>query len=462
MSRISLKDSLFCAYSVINENVLDIKSSVINLCSDIDRYFTLGLGINISKVFDEDDFNKIVELFPFLSNMSIDLLNRLMKLVLVIRNISAHLHLCLSVTIDEDIENYLTSIVAPTYPISIDRELTTYGQAYVLCFVSQKYNLWPFLTSYFKCCNFGEICIMGGKGMNEFQVAEQHKMQTYCGIGKPIYPDNKKSIDWQFMNDLFKKHMTKIVFQLEKECLHTTQPSSYSWALSKSLKESRVFSKNPDAIDLIIFLRNCWFHGTNLNDEIIYNRTNRKLNYKFIFDSFFRIKKCLLKTESFKSVLKELNKFASSSINFYCLRLVEVSYKILDNRLLTEDKLDSRLDNLDSAYTRFLQTNKDFYELCGKLIEPDDLSFNVSGSKFLDNMPRKTVCHNLQIIRFHSQNGFEIGNYHTDKQDITLALVRLNKNFQNKVNGIYLEDYILENEEKFGSRISTFFVQKEV
>ena len=228
MSRISLKDSLFCAYSVINDNVLGIKSSVINLCSDIDRYFTLGLGINISKVFDADDFNKIIELFPALSNMSIDQLNRLMKLVLTIRNISAHLHLCLSLTIDKDIEEYLTSIVEPTYPISANKELTTYGQAYVLCFVSQKYNIWPFFTSYFKCGNFDEICTMGGKGMADFQVAEQHKMQNYCGVGKPIYPDGKKLMDWQFMNDLFKEHMTKIVFQLEKDSLHTIQPTSYS------------------------------------------------------------------------------------------------------------------------------------------------------------------------------------------------------------------------------------------
>lgn len=461
MSKISLNDSLCSAYSVVNDTVIGIKSSVMNVCSDIDRYFRLMFNLNVTDSLFDYEFDKVKRIFPRLSDMSIWQFNRLLEVFNNIRNVNAHLYLCKSIQIDEDIEEYLSNIVEPTYPISVNGELTTYGQAYILCFLSQKYILWPFFTSYFKCSNFGEICNLGGKGMSDFQVAEQHKIQNYCGIGKPIYPDNKKSMDWQFMNDLFKKHMTKIVFQFEKEAINAEQPTEYSWSLLEGLKKSNMFSKNKEVLHLIVFLRNCWFHGNNLNDEIIYNRTNQKFDYNFVFNSFYKIKNCLLKTKSFKSVLKELNNFASSSINFYCLRLVEVSYKILDNRLLTEDKLDSRFDNIETAYTRFLNTDKDFYKLSCKLVEPDDLLFSISASKFLDNVPRKTKCRDLKIININSKNGFDIGGFHTDKTNITLASIALNKDFQNKINGHYLDEYILINEEKYGNRISTFTVREE-
>ena len=461
MKKNSLNDSVFHAYSVVNTNVLGIKSCIINLCSDIDRYFTLRFGVGISSKVGEDDFRRITRIFPSLSNMTISQFNKYIELLSNIRNINAHLHLCQRIMIESDLEKYLSSLVTPAYKVSINGELTVYGQSFVLVFLSQKYNLWPFITSFFSNRFFSEFSVMNGKEKSKFQTDYQHQVQEYCGIGKPLYPDYVKSMEWQYMNDLFKYHMTRIIYAIEKECNHTSRSFTNSWSISRGLRNSSTFKNREDVIDLIIFLRNCWFHGTNLNDEIEFNDVKMKLTYKFIFESFISIKRCILNgNEKFDSVIHELNDFATNSLNFYALRLVEVSYKVLDNRLLTEDKVDSRIDNLSSAYERFLKADNTFYELSGKLIEPNDLEFYVSGCKFLDSIPRKTICRCLRILNIHCENGIQIGEFHTDKKDITLAIVDLEEKYQNKINGHSLADFQLFNEKKYGERISTFSINQ--
>lgn len=157
MVKFSLNDSIDSVYSVVDKKVLGIKASVINLCSDIDRYFRLVLSIDICDYLDEEQYDRVIGLFPSLSCMSIEQFNRFINMIKNIRTINAHLHLRKPIFIDDDLEYVLSSLVKPQYKVRVNNKLTMYGQMYVLIFISQKYNLWPFITSYYRNAYFDEI-----------------------------------------------------------------------------------------------------------------------------------------------------------------------------------------------------------------------------------------------------------------------------------------------------------------
>ncbi len=457
MKKLSLEMPLDVAYSVINHTTIGVKSSVIALCSDIDRYFRLKLDLNVSNHINEFEYNRVKREYPYLANMSLEQFNRLLIVFKSIRDINAHLHLRKPVFIDDDIIEYLTYILQPDYALEVNNKLTVYGEAYILYFLSRKYNIFPFVTAFYKFEYFKEISKMTGKEKSDYQVNTQHVVQELCGIGKPIYPNNVDKFNYQFMNDLFKKYMTRIIYSIEKCCSKTNKSFDNTWSMSKILNNSSAFDFDEEVYNLIITLRNCWLHGFCLDEQIDFDGKSIKLDYQFIFTSFTKIKRCLMNhEEEFKLVIDELNDFAISCFNFYVLRLIEVSYKVLDSRLLSEDKIDSRVRNLNLAFERFNKAKLDYYELAGELIEPDDIVFKVGGSKFADETTRMTKCYKLNIIKFQSEDGFDIGDYHTDNKNLVLASIDIDGDFSNEINGRYLSEYSLENEKKFGNRISVY------
>ncbi len=456
MKRISLNATLNYAYRVIDNEVLGIKASVISICSDIDRYFKLRFDLDISSEDIElDQYFEMIKVFPQLSRLSLSQFNHLLDVFTNIRDINAHLHLCRDVEINEDLCDYLINMVQPKFDIVSNGKLTMYGQAYILSFIAQKYNLWPFYISYFKRNHFEETFIMKGDSILSFHTSEQHKMQNFCGIDKLINTTKLSNSDFQFLNDLFKKYMTNIVFSLEKECSHTKKSSSHSKSLSRYLSSAYIFDTDEESYNLIVFLRNCWFHGVLLNEVVEFDDERRLLSFEFVMESFIKIKATLKKKENmFNRTIASINEFANSILNYYVLRLVEVSYKLIDARLLIEDKVDSRIDNLLNAYNRFINTNTCYFDLAGRLIDPEYMEFRVSASKFLDKISRKTNCENLKIIKLHSISGFEIGEFKTNKQDLYLVLIDLEERYQNKINGKYIYEYNTNIKIKYGSKIS--------
>ena len=458
MKRISLNATLNCAYRVIDNEVLGIKASVISICSDIDRYFKLRFDLDISSEdIGLNQYFEIIKVFPQLSRLSLSQFNHLLDVFTNIRDINAHLHLCKEVEVNEDLCDYLITIVKPEYDIVSNGKLTMYGQSYIISFIAQKYNLWPFYISYFKRTHFEETYNMKGDAISKFQTGEQHKMQNFCGIGKPINTTNYSSHDFLYLNDLFKKYMTNIVFSLEKECSHTRKSTNHSKSLARYMSSAYVFDTDEESYNLMIFLRNCWFHGVLLNEVVEFDNEKKLLSFEFVMESFIKIKATLKKNDDmFYRTITNINEFANAILNYYVLRLVEVSYKVLDSRLLTEDKVDSRIDGLVKAYNRFINTDTNYFDLAGRLIDPEYMEFRVGGPKFLDKISRKTICDNLKIVKLHSISGFEIGEFKTNKQDLYFVLIDLDEKYQNRINGKYIYEYSIDIEIKYGSKISVF------
>ena len=88
MKKLSLEMPLDVAYLVIDETTIGVKSSVIALCSDIDRYFRLKLNLNISNQIDEFEYIRVRKEYPYLANMSLEQFNRLLIVFKSIRDIN--------------------------------------------------------------------------------------------------------------------------------------------------------------------------------------------------------------------------------------------------------------------------------------------------------------------------------------------------------------------------------------
>ena len=237
-------------------------------------------------------------------------------------------------------------------------------------------------------------------------------------------------------------YIPKFIFSIER-LIHPGDKAQESSPSFKTMIENAFsYEINGEVINRIVLIRNSWLHGVSLYDKIVYNNQEISFDYKFIFESLTIVKNWMMRsTRDFKESINTLTKFGNACCCFYALRLVEITYKLLDKRLLTKEKLDTRIIGANNAYYYIEESPKDFLKLAEELIETGEIDFKVKASKFADCKPRTTKVEKLNIVRLHSDSGFKIGDFQTPQTDLALALISLDENFQNKVNGIYVKDY---------------------
>lgn len=457
MCKLKLNMTLNEAYSKISDNVIKTKASIIAACAEIERYFRVGLNYDMSKEIDSTNWIRVSNSYPFLANMTMEQFNRFIVLFKEIRDLNAHLHLCYQVHIDEDIVEYLTYILPPDYSIEKNNELTLYGEAYVLFFLIQKAQLFPFLCQFFRYKSIEELESIKPSDRCDFLPKIQHVVQEICCAAKFIYPNsiiNKK--EYAFQNSLFRSFMTKFVYQLENALVNTSKTSANSLSIKQMISKSRLFRNHEDIGDLIVFLRNCWLHGVALNETVDYKGETIEFTYSYIFSSFIKIKEYMSSYFEFDEVISEIKTFAQDSYDFYVLRIVELSFKIIDNRLLTSEKIDQRANSINDAFDRICRVDNSFYEMAEELLGVKDFCFKLSASKFTDKFPRKLKTFTLKIVELYSEKGFDIGEFHTDNKQIAIAVLNMDSKFQNKINGKYLSEYQLEEKKRYSNRIIVY------
>lgn len=453
MRRISLNQTLDRAYSVADSDLVELKSAMIGLCTDIERYFKVAFDVNLNEEIDDDAFRRILYVFPKFGPLTIEQFNRLVILFVNIRGVNAHLYLSKPIYLDDDLKYFIISNTHPSYILEDDNKITIYGAVLILMLMAQKYMVWPFCTSFFRCEFFMEI----GKSeeMSNFQIAQQKKFNGFCGLGKPLTQNAKpvQGIESTYINDVLKRCLTLVFLDLEKVLKNYKECSLKTASLSGMLKGNSLFDET--LISKIVKLRNCWFHGSFIGDIVEQNEGNFEFTLEFAVDVLKELAEVANKdVNQFGLIINDIHYFAQNFFNYYALKLVEVSYKILDNRLLTEDKLDSRLDNIDFSFKRFEKVDSKVFEMFADLINFHQIRWNVSASKFLDKLPRKFDCENLKIAKIHSDKGFKIGDFKTDRKDIVLALVYVKEGYKNLVNNIDLQS-VANTVEKECSKLIT-------
>ena len=434
MKKFSLCQTLDSVYSINNSNLVELKSAMISLCSDIERYFKVAFDINLNKKIDENEFRKMIYVFPRFACLTIEQINKYLFLFVLIRNINAHLYLSKPIFIDEDLKQFIIDNSNPRYPIEENRKITVYGAMLVLVMMAQKYMIWTFCTSFLRYDFFIEI----GKSdaMSQFQIDQQKLFNSICGTGKPLTQKSQPilGVDAVYINDVLKRCLTLVFFDLEQAMSNYRKCHSNSVSLASMLKQSPLFSEA--LISNIIRLRNCWFHGTFIGDVAKDGDSEFNFSLEFVIDTLGELVRTAKKDlYTLGLVENDISFFAQSFFNYYVLRLVEVSFKILDSRLLIEGKLESRLDNMNKAYQRFSLVDVNLFDMFYSLLNREVICWSVGASKFLDKLPRKFDSKNLKIATIHCENGFTIGDFKTNRTDIILALIDVDSKYKNFING---------------------------
>lgn len=453
MRKVTLNQTINKAYSIPDSNSVELKSAMIGLCADIERYFKVAFNVNLNEEIEEEAFRRILYFFPRFGALTIEQFNRFILLFINIRGINAHLYLSKPVYLDDDLKQFIIDSVEPAYAIEDDKKLTMYGASLVLIMLSQKYMVWPYCTSFLRYEFFMEI----GKSdmMSKFQIEQQKIFNSICGIGKPLTQNAEPihGVESSYANDVLKKCLTLVFFDLEMVLSNSKNCGGETVSLSVMLKRSGLFEKK--LISKLVKLRNCWFHGSFIGDTVECDGEQFEFTLEFAIETLKELRTmALTNIAKFGLVINDISYFGHNFFNYYALRLVEVSYKILDNRLLTEDKLESRLVNMDNAFKRFESVDSKMFDMFGSLLSHNKIRWSVGASKFLDKFPRKFDCENLKIVKIHSNNGFIIGGYRTDRKDIVLANVEVKKEYKNLVNGMDLRDFECVTEKECSKYIS--------
>ncbi len=436
MRKISLNQPLDKAYSISDSNLAELKSAMLGLCTDIERYFKVAFNVNLNKEIDDEAFRRILYVFPRFGALTIEQFNRLVILFVNIRGINAHLYLSKPIYLDDDLKQFIRDNAQPSYIIEDENKITVYGAVVILMLLAQKYMVFPFCASFFRSEFFIEI----GKSdvMSNFQIAQQKTFNNFCGKGKPL-TQNAEPVQGESacINDVLKRCLTIVFFDLEKVLTNYRGCRVKTASLSEMLKSNPLFDES--LISNIVKLRNCWFHGSFIGDIVEQNNDGFEFTLEFAVGVLKEIAEVAKKDViQFGLITDDIQYFSQNFFNYYALRLVEVSCKILDNRLLTNDKLESRLDNMDVAFKRFEKVDSSVFEMFADLLEHNKIKWNVSAAKFLDKLPRKFDAQNLKIIKLHCDGGFKIGEFKTERKDIVLADVGIKKDYRNLVNDMDL------------------------
>lgn len=461
MKKAFLNQNMDQVFRQTSEEIIEMKSALMGLCTDIERYFRIAFDVDLNEEITQQEFEKVLRCFPLLKSINLEQYNRLVLLFINIRGISAHLFLTKPLHLDNDLKEFIKKEVHPRYFIENDGLLTIYGCAIILSLFAQKYMIWSFCTCFFRHEYFFDIG--RSDAMSAFQIEQQKILNGACGTGKPIVESKISDVkaDQLFLNDTLKRCLTRVFFDLENTLSETKKCCGKVPSIASILKRSPAF--NEDLISEIVELRNCWFHGCFIGDRIYSKTDHTKFTLKYAINI---LKKILKTTECDKNyffkVINDIYYLGQGFFNHYVLRLIEVSYKILDKRLLTEDKLESRLDNAETAYAHFLEIDSEIYELFADLITYDNLRWKVGASKFLDKMPRGFDTNELKIAKIHSYSGFQIGDYKTSRMDIVLVILDgLNKNFENLINGKSIESLKYDTVKEYSKFIKVVSVKCE-
>ncbi len=435
--KVFLRDNLDDAYRALGHDLAGFKSALLGLCIDIDRYLNIICQIDISEDADQEKFDKALKILPRFKSLSLEQFNRYLSLFRDIRVENAHYYLASPIHFDEDLEKFVReNAMVSLCRTSYQGNISVYGTVLVLALLSQKYMIWPFCTAFFENRYFFEIT---KHERGQFIKQQQSFLELLCGNGKPSQQDEKRYSDpsKHYINDTLKRTLTSVFFDLEAMVIGE-EGHLRKWmpSFKTLLEDAELFDK--ELASQITWLRNQWFHGTFVGDQVVYENETRPFTLELVLKILNDLLKDVKSGESKpEQLVNDLNNASQAFFDFNVLRIVEVSYKILDSRLLMEEKLESRLNNAAFAFDKMMRASEELYEAFAGLRSDAFLSWKLKPAKFQDGTkPRKTLTANLKVFKIHCDSGFEIGEFKTSRQDIILADVDLEEEFANKVNGM--------------------------
>lgn len=441
-----LTDTIRCGYKTVDEKTIEIKSALISMCSDIVRYFKLKFNTDLTSDIDEEKFSEVKKFFPKLNGLTCEQFNKLTYIFQRIRNENAHLYSNRDVYVKSELQKALLNISKQKVLAFYEERLTIFGQIYIASFLALKSQIWPVVTTIFKSNYFKDV---PHRNISEYQIEMQTYLNSYCGYDKPIFPVSKYKIDktaLAFLNDCNKKNLTRIFFDIEEALTPSKTCAGEVLSIWKIMRSSSKFPCSDYTIKDLTELRNVWFHGSWIFDDIIFARENTHFDFELIVSILLSLKTDLQNKKGFEKIVNDIEAYAKAMFDNYLLKLVEVSYKLLDKNLFNKDKVSSRCLHSQQAFTRFENMNLGFFALFERLLPDAELKWLVHHSKVDDHQERCFECKNFEILRIECKNGIEIAGIKTEHKFVYLVDAKIDEDQQNKINGMKLSEI------KFGRR----------
>ncbi len=418
-----------------------IKTSLIGLCSDVDRYFRVTFGVDMYKEVNERDFNKIKGVFPNFRLLNLEQFNRLLFTFISIRDLSAHLFLNKPIYLDDDLKEFIKGLVDSPYSLANGKEATLFGIICVVLLFSQNYQLWYLNTGIMRHTIFSEI---QKNSIAQFQQDFQKKYSVLVGIGKPCRPEEylfftKNGIT--FFVEEVKKTLTRLIFDFEEFPGKKQKMSSRASNIKIMLNKYDCLKDKQNLIERICILRNCWLHGYRLFDHIKVGDKEFDFDFNYLFEILIDIKNAFAGTPRSYEILSDISRCGSSMIDFYTLRNIEISYKILDSKLFEQGKINERITKSVTAYQRAMSAEVWFYNGAKSLMHGNNKTWYLAANKFKDKKERVLKGDRIEVYKFSSDNGFDIGSVHIDNNEMVLTNIDCPIEDQLTINGKYLEDY---------------------
>ena len=450
MSLKKFNQTTYEAFKKIDLQSIQIKSVLINSCSDTDRYLRLFADINIFQKVNENEFSKIKELFPNFKQLDLDQFNELLKLFVAIRDVSAHLFLNKPISITETTKLFIKRIIDPEFELSSNGHITLFGAIVVVTLFCQRYQLKDIVHGIVKHTILSNV---KKEGLGNYQSQFNRKLIPLCGIGGAVYSQDNSYVrpkESHLFIDSVRRTLTKLFFEIERKSPGSFGVSNNVPSFVTYINKYSFVKNDKEFIDDMVELRNYWLHGCYLFDTVSLYHEGFVFDLEYLFGMLYEIKIKFDVNGEYNTILNIIDDCGSNMINFFTLRSIEVSYKLLDKRVSDIDKMRERITNSINAYSHIFSTPENYYNQAYSLLNNGIKTWYLIGSKFLDFRERRLTRKRLAVYEFSSEKGFDIGEHHYDCPEMVVTDIELEEEFQNKINGKYLKEYKTTPDSTYG------------
>ena len=355
-----------------------------------------------------------------------------------------------AIFLDQFAIDLISNLIEPKYVLSQGKEITIFGAICVALLFSQIYELWTFVNTAIRNTIFKEV---PKQKIAECQREFQASLRKLVGKLKPCRPFESSFVSSDnitvFVEEV-KKASTALIFDLERYSMEWPSSLKRVPKTITYLNKYECLRNKPELVKRIVDFRNNWVHGYRLFDYLYDSEGNEQLfDFEYLFTLLKDIKDAFAESPA-KTILNDINDLGKNMIGFYLLRLLEVSYKIIDNRLFDVEKIEERVGASLKAFNRAMKTPVWFYEESLALLKSGKIEWFLTGSKFLDFTNRTFASNKIDVFEITSNNGITIGDVQVNSNVLVIAGVPCPLDYQLKINGKYFCEYRTVSPETYG------------
>ena len=445
-AKLSLPMGVFEGYRLIGNPLIRIKSCFISWCSDIDRYLFCTIQMDVRDPLSAENIANLSTVLPIIGKLDESEVRELFSLFAAIRTNAAHTFCNRKLYLNDGLKAKMLSLCQPLFDITCNgKELTVFGQYYVLSFLSQAYQVHAIIHRLFRFDNFFDV---GRKNLVQFHAKLQAQAKKCCGKSNETYSqyDDDVKQKQMYLSQIVRPSVEKIFLTLEAECEPNRTAASYSPKFSELSSSFQNELGDEELFQRVSWLRNQWFHRVCLGDAVGgYKGHPQTMEVEVVEEVLRDLKRSLKRLGHYEKTLASIAELGKSLLHFALSRWIELTYKLLETNLFLDYKFHERVAKVNAAYQSAHEQGDAFYTLALDLASRS-VGWRFQRDCFADRKPRSIKVGNVRFFHLHCDHGFDIHGLHTDAHDLYLADGG-NYELRETINGFSLEEIHFEADE---------------